>query len=677
MPYYFNANNEGLKTVQANPDGYSIQLIWNKAYPSNRTNSIAYNIYISTDPLTFASEEFNIAPSYVSVGTATSATINSLTPGQLYHFAVRAVEYNPSTFNFNLLPTSGGLHYYPYSLLTSNITATSTLIPLFETTDFPPSGVIKLGAELIYYTSISGNSLVVPGGTAIIDGYVVNLGPTPNSPPRNWTNVGTGTINNLTLVSGNVFTETWSVLCVYADSNPNNAKFEAIGSISGNIRQAIDGYGKGGDGYVWSMDGYIVSNGILSFSITQTTPFAVGDSFTLKTYGGIPGVGSGRGWNNTTATQHLTDGYDGYIFWDPNAIFFPVDNEETNTVVYEGQNRFDIVSPNFNVGSQGEFISADGYHQKTQDLLNSDLSGSDANPSNSSFPTGYYYGYQRTDPVALLTGACVGSYIGGYQYCADGYAGVGQLRGLNLQVINNQRQEELLTMEGEPVCLLKRNWTGITCDCYIPGREYPENRCPKCYGGGIVVSYQQFFNPRRADSRILVRFNPADDKVDMLDTGLESVFDTNGWTLVFPAIHERDILVRFDEDGNREFRYEVLAVSRNKMLVSLSGAQKMQLKRIRKTDAIYQVPAFNDTSQFPTQLDTSIGGALPALPPHSHKIMLHEKSPLIFEQITSINQGHSHPVVRDPKTGIYKILPELGHTHQIIFPPISIFPPSI
>lgn len=668
MPYFLNSNNEGLISANSNADGYSITLKWNKAYPSNRKNLIAYNIWVSTTSFTFESEAFNSAPTYVSVGTSTSATIVDLAPGQLYHFAVRAIEYNPTIFDFTLLPSTGGLYYYPTSLLSQNITTIDTTIPLMDTSNFPFSGVIKAGPELIYYTAVSGNSLIVPGGSSPIDGYLVDLGGGNLYLPGD-SNIGSGVINDLTLVTGNVLTETWTIKCVFSNGVVGDAKFETVGSISGILR---DGYG---EPFIWPVYNQIVSNGVLSFSINETSVFSEGDNFIVKTRGGIPGIGSGRGWNDTIITEHTVDGYDGYVYWDPTIVFYPVAATETNTVVYECENRFDIVPLNFDNGSQGQFILADGYHQKTRDLLNTDLSGSDSNADNTAFPVGYYFGYQRTDPVALLTGQCVGSYIGGQQYCADGYNGVGQLRGLNMQEVNNQRQEELLTLTGEPICLLKRNWTGITCDCYIPGREYPENRCPKCYGAGIVVGYQQFFNPRRSDSRILVRFGPADDKVDMTENGLESTLDTQAWTLVYPSIHERDILVRFDEDANREFRYEVISVNRNKTLISLSGAQKMQIKRIRKTDPVYQVPVFNDTSEFPTKLSVSIGSAIPAVAPHSHTIVVNEKMPLILSQVTSMDAGHSHPVVIDPKTGLLKVMPQLGHTHTIVFPsPPLVFP---
>jgi len=536
MPYYLNNTNEGLKKTTSLGDGSSIKLDWYSAYPSNRSNKIAYNIYVDTNPITFEDNFFNKTPVFISVGGATSATITGLTPGVLYHFGVRAVEYDPSSVDFSKLPQQNGIYIYPSSLLRSSITATSSIIPLADAEFFPNHGVIKIGVELIYYSSVD---------------YVNN---------------------NLLL------------------NNP-----------------------------------------------------------TIQ-----------RGYNGTTATFHTTDGYDGYTYWDPSVIFYPIDSEEQNTVVFECQNRFDVGNYSFTL--------IDGYHQKTKDILNTDLSGSDA--GNVNFPSYDYSGYHRTDPTLLFSGACVGSYIGGEYYCADGYSGVGRkLRGLNLQNINDQRQEQLLLLTGEPCCIIRRNFTGITCDCYIPGREYPESRCESCFGTGQVVGYIQLFNfGRRSDLRFLIRFSPADDQVKMLDTGLESELNVSAWTLTYPSIHSRDVICRFDENGNDEFRYEVISVNRNKMMFSLSGGQHMSLQRIRKTDPIYQVPVLRDGSDFPQSINTSVGSAIPAIAPHIHEIVINEKYPQLLPQLTSVNAGHNHAISYDKNSGTITLLPELGHSHTIVYP---------
>lgn len=527
MAYYFNPNNEGLIIASSTGDGYSINLKWTIAYPQNKTYSVAYNIYFSEN----VDDVFSEGVKFVSVDGSLTADILDLVPGQLYHFAVRAVEYSPILFDVSALPTVNGLAYYPETLLAADVSSSDLTIPVADTDLFPDYGVIQIGYEMINYLAVdSGNSE------------------------------------------------------------------------------------------------FVLSN------ISQ------------------------RGFFNTNARFHTTDGYDGYHTIFPPLVKFTLGREEQNTRIFQCQNRFEY--PYY------QATVADGYHQVTKDLLTTDLSGSDA--FNQNFPTYDYAGWHRTNPVSLLTGNCEGSYIGGEMYCADGYSGVGRVtRGLSLQDQNNQRQEVLLNLTGEPVVLLRRVQTGITCKCYTPGQEYPDDRCPVCHGTRFVVGYQQFFNPRRSDGRILIRFSPSDDDLVMQDAGLESTFTTDCWTLTVPTIKDRDVIIRFDQDGNEEFRYEVLSVNRNKTLVDLQGAQKFKVQRIRKYDPAYQIRAFKNTEFLPTTLNTSISSVPGLIAPHSHTIVINEGTVSLSQinQTTGIAQGHSHSVV----SGIISN-DALDHSHTIIIP---------
>lgn len=532
MPYYLNVNIDGLVVAKSNGDGYSITLKWATAYPTDRSNKILYNIYMSDGIAPdFPDQFFLQSPTFVSFDGSTSVQIVDLVPGTLYHFGVRAAEYNPSFFNPSTLqPVYNGLVALPYSLLQNNILATSILIPLVDTTGFPSTGTVKIGSELINYSSISGNNLVLTSA---------------------------------------------------------------------------------------SMQ---------------------------------------RGFNNSIATIHNTDGYDGYVYWDPNVIFWPVEQEDQNTIVYECWNRFDI--------EHFAFTVVDGYHQKVKDILTIDATCSDNlnTPATIGTPSSVFSGYRRTSPALLLSGACIGSYIGGQTGCADGYGGVGlQLRGLNIQDANIAIQSSIiLATTGEPVCLVQRRWTGITCKCYLPYNEYPEARCNICFGTGIVVGWIQYFNPARSDGKIMIRLDPSVDDLIAMDSGLESTMQPNAWTIPVPTIKDRDFIVRFDDCGNEEFRYEVLNVTRNKLFLDGTGAQKFAMQRVRKTDPIYQVPITYDTSDFPSTIPTSVASSI-GIPSHFHTVVISEKVTSISQinQITSVAAGHSH-VIRD---GI--VLPERLHNHII------------
>jgi hypothetical protein len=367
---------------------------------------------------------------------------------------------------------------------------------------------------------------------------------------------------------------------------------------------------------------------------------------------------SDRGYFNTNARSHTTDGYDGYIAHDNPFIRFFTGYEEKNDLILQATASFKY--PHF------PFTRGDGYRERIKDILNTDLSGSDA--AQEDFPSYDYSGYHRTDPVALLNGDCLGTYYGGEQYCADGY-GVGfQLRGISLSDVNNQRQEELLELTGEPVVLLRRLTKGVFCSCFESTSENPDQRCPYCYGVGFVAGYEQYYNPRRSDSRILVRFGPTDDEIKIDDDGLESVLLPDCWTLVVPALHSRDVIIRFNEDGTPEFRYEVLSVNRNKLLGSLSGAQKFKARRIRRTDPVYTWKAFENTATQPLKLSTSVAflpGPGGSFLPHSHDIVISENIVNLSQinQTTSVVLGHNHEV----RNGVV-MDDRLGHTHTVILP---------
>ena len=108
------------------------------------------------------------------------------------------------------------------------------------------------------------------------------------------TNVGLGSLNGLELVDTEAPPEVWTIRCVGVQRNAMNqpiagtAQFEAFGSISGSPLDA------NGNPIIWVANGTVVSNGILSFSITETqvsslvvSPFRQGDAFTIIVQSGV------------------------------------------------------------------------------------------------------------------------------------------------------------------------------------------------------------------------------------------------------------------------------------------------------------------------------------------------------------------------------------------------------
>ena len=107
-------------------------------------------------------------------------------------------------------------------------------------------------------------------------------------------NVGLGAINNLSLIDVNAPPEIWTIRCVAVQRNTFNqpiggtASFLAFGSVSGAQLDA------NGNPIVWVANNNVVSNGVLSFSISETmsgptvvSPFVQGDAFTVIVQSGV------------------------------------------------------------------------------------------------------------------------------------------------------------------------------------------------------------------------------------------------------------------------------------------------------------------------------------------------------------------------------------------------------
>jgi hypothetical protein len=471
----------------------------------------------------------------------------------------------------------------------------------------------------------------------------------------NPSNTGTGTLNNISLV-GSAPNGTWKVVCVGAETDGYGnqvANFQVINeNVPDNPTDPNANYP------IWQSNGVIVNNGILSFSITELTNFIVGDYFTIITGGATTSVPGGRGFNNTPITMHTTSGWDGYHKYTPLVKITAIEEDFRWDNIYACQSRFEY--PNF------AFTIYDGYADVPKDYLKTNLVAADE--ANVSFPMYDYAGWHRTDPVKLLNGECVGSYIGGENGIIDSKGNYNRVRGLSLEMQNTQRQDILLSMTGQPACLLRRVQTGVPCACYQPSSEYPDDRCPFCYGSKYQSSFEQYFNPRRSDGRILVRVGPTAENLKMHESGLESEFPLDIWSLTVPSIYTRDVIVLFDQDDNESFRYEVSNVTRNSTILGLDGGQKMNTFRVRKTDVIYQVPIFQNTAKYPSTVNTSLAMSL-GIPPHSHTLQINEHRSSTWTQLTGVSQGHSHQCIL--VDGKIEIREALGHRHTLINIPRS------
>jgi hypothetical protein len=277
-------------------------------------------------------------------------------------------------------------------------------------------------------------------------------------------------------------------------------------------------------------------------------------------------------------------------------------------------------------------------------------------------------GWRRTYLPDYLAGKCIGSYFGGEYGCADGYETDGSgIRGLGVQDHMLMREEYLITATGKECSLFKRMRNGKQSQHYESSKENTAYRGVDNYGTTMVGGYEQFFNPRRSDGRIMVRFGPTKEDYKRDESGLENTFIPDCWCLTTPTIQDGDFIIRYNKDGSEEWRYEIIDVTRNDTLLSDSGMQKFTAVRVRKTDPIYQVRAFRDTAMYPREILTGLGGNA-NIPYHVHRIQISEKitTPTQINQMTSVERGHNHAVVN----GVIKESgagSSLQHGHSIIF----------
>lgn len=183
-----------------------------------------------------------------------------------------------------------------------------------------------------------------------------------------------------------------------------------------------------------------------------------------------------------------------------------------------------------------------------------------------------------------------------------------------------------------------------------------------CFGTGFIGGYHQFFNPRRSDRRIMVRFDPAEEDIKVEEAGLESYIIHQCWTLATPSLDDRDVLIQYDEAGIEMWRYEILAVTRNILIDSKMGRQMFKVQRIRKSSPIYMLGSLGNAATMPSVVNTSISME-PGLPPHSHEIVINENITNIAQinQTTSLSAGHTHQV----RNGVVLDV-GLNHGHNIV-----------
>ena len=248
-----------------------------------------------------------------------------------------------------------------------------------------------------------------------------------------------------------------------------------------------------------------------------------------------------------------------------------------------------------NLEALGQFnVDEDGYRSNKDDILTTDLRENDKETKD--FSSYDFSGYHRPSIQDTFDNQCVGSYLGGEFN--------GQ-RGFNFIDRNLSQLDSMLQVTGEAVVFLRRKQTGRRCKCVTLRRENPRFRCDKCFNTPFEGGFDRFFNKRaiserfvNTEGKILIRVSPFTDDVKLTQgQGLVQITEISAWSIDWPALKNRDILIRFNLDTMEEYRYEILNVTRNKLIFGEYGKQEIKMRRLDKTDVIQQY-TINDSSLY-------------------------------------------------------------------------------
>jgi hypothetical protein len=662
---HFIYNFSGLKHANSAGDGTSVILDWYTAYPDTDGNKVAYTIYYSSNLDNLYYEGIK----YIYNGSNTTLTLTGFDAGDKMFFAIRPYEYATSFDWSVLINVEPNLYMIPQSLLKIGMGKNDLSMYLMDSSIFPKSGTVLIGSELIRYDDNISN-LNPPHPVSPLDrvsniySIIININLGPALPDNNVLVIGSNATIGVLDING---APTNQSIFINTDSTSYLQVFIS-GTWAGHIliRSYITF-----DNYVIDYDNIteIDANGIYIIDCTKYIKIELISNI-ISGQANVNMSISGRGYQNTVVRPHSVDGTDTTIKWlyyrQGASLWIGLDNDRWD--------KHSICEIRYDYPTYPNNIN--GYRQIPRDFHNVDLSKSDA--LNENFPAYDYAGYHRQDPGMLIEGACLGTYQGGEMYCQDDETGVGRvLRGIPLQDRNTQRQEMLLRETGLNCVLLIRQTTGIVCKCVLMYNENPDPQCEVCLGSGFVHGYVQYFNPRNSDGRIKLRFSPYDDVVKLDEQGLDSEINVDAWGLTVPTIKQRDIIVKYDRADDEEFRYEVLSVSRNNTFHSLQGDQKIKLSRVRRTDQIYKIKLFSNTSMMPTWSNTTdMVQVIPTIPiptniaSHTHQFRTNESTSDKWEQMSTKNAGHTHQIVfmtsAQFPNGKLVVLPILNHTHNLV-----------
>lgn len=465
VPKWAMNDQVGILRVEDQGDGNSVKLISNIAVAPEGFSAMYYVYYkAETSSLLFKSQ-----PAVIS--TSNEAILPNISTTQSYCYGIRAAYFLPDFTTSGMVALSGGF-VVPQAVQLTNVFLFGQIGSMLvsSTSGFPNSGTLKIGREILKYSS--------------------------------------KTLNAFNIVSRDVFDVRRS------EDYPVGKDVSFFAGVSEN------------NNYFWKMTN--------SWGKTGT--------------GALPLV-------------------DGYGFWGNEYLQNPDGYREIP------------VSP---LLEDQSVVEQDGY---TADAFD-------------------YCGLRSNDQSQFLSGDfCAPNTVhGGGTYHGNSMLGEGG--GINVFEGTLEREEMLLGITGEPFVLLRKKWTGRTCPHMSNRDEHANARCGICFHTGFIGGYDRYIHTRRirpAEQNIngffQMRVSEYSDEIASNETRGLTVekTDLQAWCPALPIIRDRDVLIRYKFDYEtgtliEEFRYEVLSVTRNMLVLSKNGAQRVTMKRLNVTEEIYKFP---------------------------------------------------------------------------------------
>jgi len=155
-PQWFDSRKVGLEQAIDFGDGSTVGLRWDYATVPPGFSTTYYQVYKSNDLKTIYDR-----PLFIT--TANEATLNGITPKEGFYYGVRAAYFLADFTTSGMTEPSPGLFQVPEptELLDNLIQGALGPIQVTSTAGFPASGLLRIGHEIMKYSSLTANSFTI------------------------------------------------------------------------------------------------------------------------------------------------------------------------------------------------------------------------------------------------------------------------------------------------------------------------------------------------------------------------------------------------------------------------------------------------------------------------------------------------------------------------------------